>query len=44
MKKLDLHIHTIQTLSDRAFSFSVDKLKEYVKSLNIDGIAITNHN
>ena len=44
MKKLDLHIHTIQTLSDRAFSFSIDKLKEYVKSLNIDGIAITNHN
>lgn len=31
MKKLDLHIYTIQTLSDHAFSFSVDKLKEYVK-------------
>lgn len=44
MRKLDLHIHTRQTLSDRSFSFSVGKLKEYVKSLNIDGIAITNHN
>ena len=44
MKKLDLHIHTIQTVSDHAFTFSIDKLKEYIKQLAIDGIAITNHN
>lgn len=44
MRKLDLHIHTIQTASDHPFSFSVDKLREYVQSLKIDGIAITNHN
>ena len=44
MKKLDLHIHTLQTISDHPFSFSIEKLKEYVQSLKIDGIAITNHN
>lgn len=44
MKKLDLHIHTIQTASDHAFTFSMNKLKEYIKQLAIDGIAITNHN
>lgn len=44
MKKLDLHIHTLQTVSDHPFSFSIEKLKEYVQSLKIDGIAITNHN
>ncbi len=44
MKKLDLHIHTIQTISDCQFSFSINKLKEYIQSLRIDGIAITNHN
>lgn len=44
MKKLDLHIHTIQTVSDHPFSFSIDKLKEYVQGLHIDGIAVTNHN
>ena len=44
MKKLDLHIHTKQTVSDPTFSFSLDKLKEYVQQYKIDGIAITNHN
>ena len=44
MKKLDLHIHTISTISDREFHFSLNKLKEYVTSSNIDAIAITNHN
>ena len=44
MKKLDLHIHTISTISDRDFHFSLDKLKEYVISCKIDAIAITNHN
>lgn len=44
MKKLDLHIHTIQSISDRPFEFSINKLKSYVTEMKIDGIAITNHN
>lgn len=44
MKKLDLHIHTLQTVSDYAFAFSIEKMKEYIQTLQIDGIAITNHN
>ena len=44
MRKLDLHIHTLQTISDHPFSFSLEKLREYVETLSIDGIAITNHN
>lgn len=44
MKKLDLHIHTISTITDKPFEFSMKKLKEYVAEQKIDGIAITNHN
>ena len=44
MKKLDLHIHTKKTDSDSPFEFSLDKLKEYVEEMDIDGIAIVNHN
>lgn len=44
MKKLDLHIHTVKTISDSEFIFSLKKLKEYVSSQEIDCIAITNHN
>ena len=44
MKKLDLHIHTIPTISDREFQFSLNKLKEYVAKCEIDAVAITNHN
>ena len=44
MKKLDLHIHTVSTVSDCAFVFSMDSLKEYVDKNGIDAIAITNHN
>ena len=44
MKKLDLHVHTVSTISDHQFTFSLAKLKEYVQTLGIDGIAITNHN
>lgn len=44
MKKIDLHIHTIQTSSDSYFEFDIEKLKEYIEIRNIDGIAITNHN
>ena len=44
MKKLDLHIHSVSTMSDRPFTFSLPRLIKYVKDAKIDGIAITNHN
>lgn len=44
MKKIDLHIHTIPTISDADFEFDIEKLKKYVETQNIDCIAITNHN
>lgn len=44
MKKIDLHIHTLSTSSDSNFTFSIEKLKEYVEFMEIDCIAITNHN
>lgn len=44
MKKIDLHIHTITTISDAEFTFSLEKLKEYTQVQKIDAIAITNHN
>jgi predicted metal-dependent phosphoesterase TrpH len=44
MKKIDLHIHTIPTVSDADFTFSLQKLKEYIAAQSIDAIAITNHN
>ena len=44
MKAVDLHIHTISTISDSRFEFSMDYLKEYVCKMRLDIIAITNHN
>ncbi len=44
MKRLDLHIHTISTISDSQFSFSIEDLKRYIIDNSIHGIAITNHN
>ena len=44
MKKIDLHIHTVNTQSDPDFEFSLDALKGYVKEKALDAIAITNHN
>ena len=44
MKKIDLHLHTIKTVSDYEFQFSFEKLKEYICEREIDAIAITNHN
>jgi len=44
MKKIDLHIHTIATISDAPFEFSIEKLKEYTEKQQLDCIAITNHN
>lgn len=48
MKKIDLHIHTVPSVpsltSDSKFIFELSKLKEYVEKMEIDCIAITNHN
>ena len=45
MKKLDLHIHTIRSISDsKEIDFSIDKLSEYIDERKLDAIAITNHN
>lgn len=44
MKKIDLHTHTISTVSDSDFIFDINKVKEYTELLEIDALAITNHN
>lgn len=44
MKKIDLHIHTVATNKDSAFDFSVDEFKNYVTTLSLDAVAVTNHN
>jgi hypothetical protein len=44
MKKIDLHIHTLATVSDSDFTFSMDTLARYVTQGGIDVVAITNHN
>ncbi len=43
MKKIDLHIHTVATISDRAFVFSLDSFKRYVTEARLDAVAVTNH-
>ncbi len=43
MKKIDLHIHTVSTISDMSFSFNLNKLQKYVSEAGLDAIAITNH-
>lgn len=43
MKKIDLHIHTVATISDRAFTFSLDTFKRYVIEAKLDAVAVTNH-
>jgi hypothetical protein len=44
MKKIDLHTHTVSTVSDYPFDFDLSKVKDYVDKLQIDALAITNHN
>lgn len=44
MKKIDLHIHTKKTVSDSDFTFSINRLQQYVNEMKIDAIAVTNHN
>ncbi len=44
MKKIDLHVHTVSTVSDHPFEFSIGGLLQYISQEKIDAIAITNHN
>ena len=44
MKKIDLHIHTKKSISDKDFEFNIQKLNEYINIAKLDAIAITNHN
>ncbi len=44
MKKIDFHIHTVSTVSEASFTFSLDEFKRYVASSGLDAVAITNHN
>ena len=43
LKKLDLHIHTVPTIRDAHFDFSMQALERYVVEMKLDAIAITNH-
>lgn len=42
-KRIDFHIHTISTVKDYDFTFSLNWLKKYVQEVRLDAIAITNH-
>jgi len=44
LKKIDFHIHTVPTFRDTEFTFSLDKLKEYINVVKLDAVSITNHN
>lgn len=44
MKRCDLHIHTIPSISDSIFTYDKDVLSSYVEMTGLDVIAITNHN
>lgn len=44
MKKIDFHIHTFRTSKDNNFDYDINLLENYVRTLEIDAIAITNHN
>lgn len=44
MKKIDLHVHTKSTNSDRPFVFDLQRLQGYVEARQLDCIAVTNHN
>lgn len=44
MKRCDLHIHTVKSISDWEFEYDKDVLVDYVSKTGLDVIAITNHN
>lgn len=44
MKRCDLHIHTVPSVSDRMFIYDKEVLLDYAAKTELDVIAITNHN
>jgi Fe-S cluster assembly ATPase SufC len=44
LKKIDLHMHTVCTVWDTPFTFTLGALQRYVSEAALDAIAITNHN
>lgn len=44
MKKIDLHIHTISTVSDSYFEYSLEVFRDYVRTAGLNAVAVTNHN
>lgn len=44
MLKVDFHIHTISTSKDSEFIFDISELNNYINEIELDCIAITNHN
>ena len=43
VKRIDFHIHTVPSIKDSDFNFSIEWLKAYVDKTKLDAIAITNH-
>ena len=43
VQKIDFHLHTIASIKDSDFIFSLDWLRNYVGEMELDAIAITNH-
>jgi hypothetical protein len=43
VKKIDLHIHTVPTISDAHFIFSLDAFQRYAEESELDAVAVTNH-
>jgi hypothetical protein len=43
VKKIDLHIHTVPTISDAHFTFSLDVFQRYAEECSLDAVAVTNH-
>ena len=44
MKRCDLHIHTVPSVSDRLFTYDKDLWVDYVVKTGLDVIAPINHN
>lgn len=43
LKKIDLHIHTVPTISDSHFEFSLEIFRRYVTEAGLHAVAVTNH-
>jgi len=43
LKKIDLHIHIVPTISDADFTLSLNVFQRYAKEASLDAVAVTNH-